>query len=392
MAFYVSLYLITAIGSFFVFNRSKSTEINTVQGKHEYNMHSLCYVNYFVVCGLLVFLSCARYGIGTDYFLYKKGYEGTAGWWEIVDMRGVFGWLIKVFTSLKLPYQFFIMCFSIVSLGIMFTIVLYRSWNPWLSMTAFLGLSYYSFSFSGFRQFCAMMLLVLAVYINTDNKNIKHLKLSTVLILIVAAAIHETSLLASLLIIIIFYWKPQKKTVYRFSMVGVILFVITRMSLTYINRLISLIVSYSGYYSNYLNYTGDQYYRLYSQGISLYATILLVPSMYLVYKIIEAYNSQDFQMTDFSYTMLKIYFFYEMFLCFNMSSEMIDRFAFYFAISAVFVYPLFIKYIHWKRGKKTALQSLIFLIAAMLYMFTRYLGTNAYGIVPYSWIFGGVLK
>ena len=81
-----------------------------------------------------------------------------------------------------------------------------------------------------------------------------------------------------------------------------------------------------------------------------------------------------------------------MFLCFNMSSEMIDRFAFYFAISAVFVYPLFIKYIHWKRGKKTALQSLIFLIAAMLYMFTRYLGTNAYGIVPYSWIFGGVLK
>ena len=165
---------------------------------------------------------------------------------------------------------------------------------------------------------------------------------------------------------------------------------ITRLSLTYINRLIALIVSYSGYYSNYLNYTGAQYYRLYSQGTSLYATILLVPSMYLVYKIIEAHNDGDFQMTEFSYTMLKIYFFYEMFLCFNMSSEMIDRFAFYFAISVVFAYPLFIKFIHWKRGKKTALQALLFLLLAMLYMFTRYLGTNAYGIVPYSWIFGGV--
>lgn len=384
------MYLLSAIGSFFVFNRSKRTEICTVQGKHEYNMHSLCAINYLVFCGLLIFLSCTRYGIGTDYFLYKKCYDGTAGWWEIVDMRGVFGWLVNVFTSAKLPYQFFIMCFSVVSLGLLFITVLRCSWNPWLSITAFIGLSYYSFSLSGFRQFCAMILLVFAVYINTANKQMKHLKLSTVLILIIAAGIHATSLVASLIIIIIFYWKPKKKNIYIFSVCGVCLFVVTRLSLPYVNRLIELIVSYSGYYSNYLNYTGSQYYRLYSQGTSLYSAVLLVPSMYLVYKIIDAYNNSEFQLTEFSYTMLKIYFFYEMFLCLNMSSEMIDRFAFYFAISVIFVYPLFIKYIHWMRGKKAALQVLLFLLIAMLYMFNRYLGTNAYGIVPYSWIFGGV--
>lgn len=387
MFFYILLYLVSAIGSFLVFNRAKKAEINFASGKHEYNMHSLCYFNYILFCGFLIFFSCARYGIGTDYFLYKKSYEGTAGWWEIVDMRGVFGWLVKVFTSINLPYQVFIICFSIVSLGIIFTIVLRCSWNPWLSIATLLGLSYYSFSLSGFRQFCAMMLLIFAVYMNTVNKNMKHLRLSTVLVLIIAGAIHQTSLVASIIIIILFYWKPNEKTIYRLSLIGIVLFVITRLSLTYINGLIALIVSYSGYYSNYLNYTGSQYYRLYSQGTSLYATILLIPSMYLIYKIIDSYSNNRFELTEFSYMMLKVYFFYEMFLCLNMSSEMIDRFTFYFAISVVFVYPLFIRYIHWKQGKKTAVQVLLFLIVAMLYMFTRYLGTNVYGIVPYSWIF-----
>ena len=390
MELYILLYLVSAVGGFLVINKAQIKELGNSTGKYEYHMRAGSHLGYIVFYGILGFLACRRYGIGTDYFLYKKGYDGTAGWWEIVDMRGVFGWLVKVFTGLNLPYQVFIAFFSVVSLGIIFKIILRCSWNPWLSITAFLGLSYYSFSLSGFRQFCAMMLLVLAIYINTENKKIKHLKLSTVLVLIIAAAIHETSVVASIIIIAIFYWKPQKKTIYRFSIIGVGVFALTRISLTYINKLIALIVSYSGYYSNYLNYTGSQYYRLYSQGTSLYATVLLIPSMYLVYKIIESYNAGEFQLTDFSYMMLKIYFFYEMFLCLNMSSEMIDRFAFYFAISVVFIYPIFTKYVQWKSGKKAAMQVFLFLIAAMLYMFTRYLGTNAYGIVPYSWIFSGV--
>lgn len=386
MFFYIALYTFGVIGSLHILNHSKRTAIEDakeIKGAMNRNMKGY----FYVYCTILIALSCLRYGIGTDYFLYEKNFTGSAGWWEVVDLRGAFGYLVRLFAALHIPYQVFIALFAYLSLTVIFKLALKYSWNPILTVTLLVGLSFYSFSMSGFRQFAAIAILIYAIHINCENERNRKLIIKTLIWLVIAGLFHQTSLLASVIIILLIFWNPKKKQMQILNGVFLVLFVLTRVFIVQINHLISLMVSMTGYYANYLNYIGAHYYRLYSQGTSLYNTLLLIPCLFFLYRIISDFNASKYVLNKFSYTALKIFYFYQLFLCFNMSSEMIDRFLFYFSIMAVFVYPMFIRYAHIKYGKRFSLALGLFIICVVGYMFTRYLSTNAYGIIPYDWIF-----
>lgn len=385
MIFYMTIYVVLCINTFLILNKSSRYMMTLDYTVSDFQMCQVQRIIYFVFCFFLIGLSCLRYGLGTDYFLYESGYNGTNAQWEIVDKRGIFGLLINLFNKLNLPYQALIAFFAIASLSILFYLIKRYSWNPMFSLAVLVGMSFYSFSLSGFRQFAAIILIMFAIHMNSCSQKIKHLYISTIVILLVAGSIHQTSLIASVIILLIFFWKPKTSTIFKLSIAGVCALGITRVFIKYINQLITIIVGLTGYYSNYLKYGNSsvRYYRLYSEGTSLFNIILLIPCLFLIYRIIKDYNEGIFRLSKFSYVTTKLYFIYQLFLCMNMSSEMIDRFAFYFSFSMIFSYPLFLKYIHFKWNKKNAALFSTFLCLANGYMFARYLSNNAYGIIPY---------
>lgn len=386
MSFYLSIYFLFVFASFIFFANYSKIKFSL---NEDYKIPILTKLSFCLFCSILILSSCLRYGIGTDYFLYQRLFNGTSFSWESVDARFLFKFFIDLFNKLHLPFQLFVSFFAIVSLLLLFIVIFRKSMNPYLSVAIFLGSSLYSFSLSGFRQFAAIILVLYSAYIYTESDTkLKNNKLISLLFILIALGIHMTALPATIILYLIYLWKPSIKTVQFLSIAAVPITIILRMSLGLVNKLVVFIVMHSGYYSGYNNYlrTGMSY-RLLSDGISLYNLILMIPILFFISSILLDYAKGNYPLSSFRLLVMKVSFCCELFYSLNMSSEMIDRFVMYYSISSLFLFPEIVAYCKWKWGEQISFVALLVFCSIIAFMYYRNLSSNIYEIVPYVSIF-----
>lgn len=391
MWLYLGIYLLFITGSFFVINRSNRKDIVDFRGCSTVRrLRQNERIFLFLLCFMLLCISVFRYGLGSDYALYQRNYEGTAGYWELTDNRLLYALLNQLFHLFHLPFQSFIGFFAIYSLLLFQIIVKRYSWEQFLSYAMLVGQSYYSFSLSGFRQFAAIISLLFAVHMYYKDGKLSWNNWKWLIFLGIAVGVHLSSLFGVVLIVLLIKWNPKPKTVFILNICGIFTLIATRIFLGRINSLIAFLVGRMGAYSGYLNYanSAEQYYRLFSQsGTALFNLLLLLPSLFFCYEIFKDNNIGSFKCDNFNILMLKMYYVWQLFLCFNMNSEMINRLAMYISISSVFVYPTILRYVHNRYGKKCLWIAWLFIILSIGFVFLRALLRNIYDIIPYVSIF-----
>lgn len=387
MWFYFSLYIIATVLTILTFNKIKKCNFNKYLNR-EIRMGFYLNLLYCLFIIVLIIIASCRYRIGTDYGLYEKGYNGIShsGWLNI-EFNGLFKVLIDFFNMLGFSYQEFITFFAIFTLGIFATVFYKYSINPFGSVLTLIGLSYFTFGMNSFRQFFAVSLVLYATILFGRKLGYKKISLKAIVIVAIAVGIHNSALYASIIILLISFWKLRSKRIRILNFIGIILCCVTRAMLPLVNKCIGFITLHMGIYSSYANYSGDNYYRFYSQGTSAYNLLLLIPNLIIIYYMVKDYETNKFYLKSFEKILIKVYYFTQLFYCLNMNSEMIIRFTVYFSITTVLMYPLLIKYLHWKCGKSIAFVMLLILILAMGFMFWRNLSNNVYGILPYTSIF-----
>ncbi|MBR7928198.1 EpsG family protein [Aerococcaceae bacterium zg-ZUI334] len=382
MFFYLSLYIFFA--AIAIVNRNMHIESVNVKLRIGNISISLKNLMFWILSTLLIALSCFRYGIGTDYFHYKNAYDGTMPWWISIDERLLFKWLMQLFNALHLPFQVFIIFFSLLSLILLFKMVESESSNPYFSVAVFLGLSIYSFSFNSFRQFAAIVVLIYAFYTLKKKRKL----LNFIFFVLVSIGLHMSALLAAIVWLVIDYWKPKLFHFRMFMFGAVVLLPITWISLNYVNKVLLFLIHFTGHYSGYVNYERTAMaYRLLSSGITLYNLIFIFPVLSLIIYIMRDYFLGKYNLSDFQLLCLKVSFLCNFFYSFNLSSEMIDRMIFYFSILNIFLYPELIRYIRWKWGNFFAFIAILVLTMIVGYMFYRNLNFNIHEIIPYKTIF-----
>lgn len=386
MFFYLFIYFLSvcfSITFWHVFSKSQSV----FQEVREYPLPTKFFLGF--ISSILIVVSCLRYGIGTDYFLYQRLFTGNTLIWEKVDARLLFKFSIDFFNRLHLPFQVFVSFFSFFSLFLLFKVIYKKSKNPFLSIAIFMGSSLYSFSLSGFRQFAAIVLVLYSSYLYTrTTENSKYNKFICLGIVIIAFSIHMTALPAAIIFYLVYLWKPSIKTVQILCISAIPITVITRIGLGLVNKVFILIVTHSGYYSGYSNYLSNNMgLRLLSKGISLYNLILLIPLLYFIFFMLFDYVKGNYHLSSFNLFIIKISLCCELFYSLNMSSEIINRFIMYFSISSLFLFPEIVAYCNWKWGRRISIVTLLGFLALITFMYFRNLSSNIYDIVPYISVF-----
>jgi len=367
----ILVYLVGGKQTYIVYNRSVS-----------YNKKPLLEsVALYFIAIFLIIVSAIRYGIGTDYLVYERAYNYS----DFENFDFLYKLTYKILKAFNLPYQAFIILTALISIGLITYLILKtKGINRIFSIVVFLGLNYYGMSFNMFRQFSSICIVMFAVYCYSQKKVIVAISLY-----IVAMGFHMSALLTFPVVIFLLFFKAERKSIIFLSTIAIVMFLVVPTSLT--GNIVQYFLIHSGRFSEYLNATDTFALRTFNQGLSRTNTILFLPNIILIAKIL---CDKDYLNTKSVYIQycLKIMYMYILIISFKIGSEMIDRFLTYFSITCVWVYPVIENYLKYKYSKTLGNIYKLIIILICSYTLIYQLNANVYQIVPYKTIFSNNLQ
>lgn len=366
--FYITVILLCSILAYIC---EKCIDLSsTFIGRKHYCILLKCVGLTFYCASFLIawFVSAVRYGIGTDYNLYRNIYEFLDVNDSILNSMKIFdvepGWIIFNILVKKIYYdaQHVFIISSLIYIVCVYIVIYYyrRRINIGLSIFIFMCIAYVP-SFNTVRQYVAIGIIMLS-YRYIENKRL----FTTLLIIALATCFHYTSL----------FWLPvyfyitssskayKKKKIILF---GVLIFILFNY-----NTMLSLIVSVSPSFAKYSRYTSDKI-----AGVNLAKILFQIPIVF----IIIYYRKLFKNLGDFMYKFMDLYY-VSVFLSFlsNMTSYAV-RIAYYFEITQVIFIPYIIKSINNKFDKFIIVSFLIIYYLCYWYVYFAYLGHNE--VIPY---------
>lgn len=260
----------------------------------------------------LILISGLRYGIGTDYPMYKSFYFNinlpNAAKVEIGFKILI---LLANFLFKEKYWLFFTLCSSISIIPI-YLIFKKKSKKPSLSFLIFISLGFYTLSFNMVRQFIALSLCIVAIS-EIEHKNfIKYLFL-----ILMASLFHITSLIM-LPMYLCGNKNSSKKTMMR-------LFFLEMFAGFLFNPIFNFVVSNIPQYSMYLNYDGV------NAGIGTY----LLSFVYLIIILFQINHYDFFADNKFNKICLNISVLAVPFIVFSTFNILFARLIYYFLIPAL---------------------------------------------------------
>ncbi|WP_291569581.1 EpsG family protein [Clostridium sp. UBA4548] len=181
---YIIIFLILALCSYYEFKGNKYIKAS---------------FNYLFV--FLAFISCIRYGQGTDYFGYMRNYYITPPIHKFssifdLDIHGELGFVFinSIFRTFNIKFEVFAGITAVITMALIYRFIKKYSKLPITSLTLFYVLYYLVYVFSGIRQG-----LAIAIFIGIAIDLYREEKYKTfVLVILLAATIHSSVLIALL--------------------------------------------------------------------------------------------------------------------------------------------------------------------------------------------------
>lgn len=322
------------------------------------------YIDYIFLIIMICF-SGFRYGIGSDYHLYRRIYEFSA--YNLsrtpTNRTGIgFSYLCYFFNKIGFSYQFFVFFISAITIICFYIFIKKKATTPGRAILAFISLGFYTSTFNTFRQMLSVGILLMA-FIAFQNKK----KIASLLLATCSFFFHSSSLYGILLYLIIYKFKDKK---INFMIVYPIAIVI---SLFY-EQIFSRIMVYFEQYSSYLTYESTHGIGTYLM-VFFYLSITLFIILYNRKRILAVNKNNNY--------MINLLIVGDIIMLFQLKNWLFARLAVY---STIFVPILLSEYYDTvKLEKKKGLSMLFYLVLLGYFiMYTMSFG----GVVPYNTIFG----
>lgn len=313
--------------------------------------------------GIIILFSGLRYGIGSDYILYEAGYERSTNIDNFFNSRTGFGYELLTYffyTKLNLNYQVWIFVVSFLTNLLIYSFMKKKSERPGLAMLIYIALGFYTFSFNGFRQSLAMILIIYGLGYLQEHKKIK-----CIICYLLGFSIHSISLLG-IIVFTLLYLRPKIKIkplyVFMISIIGFVLY----------DYLFSKIVGGLEGYEMYFN-TANKYVS----GIGTYINALFYLVIYIFImlpnrKKIEDYN--DNNSLYFKITTIGI-----IINIFSIKNWLFNRVALQLLIFITFILSSYYEVQDFRNRK---LESFIFYSLIFIYYIMNVMSFN--GVLPYQ--------
>ena len=304
----------------------------------------------------MILISGLRYGIGTDYLMYKSFYFDinlpNAAKVEIGFKVLI---LIANFLFKEKYWLFFTLC-SCISIVPIYLLFKKKSNNPALSFLIFISLGFYTLSFNMVRQFIALSFCMIAIP-EIEHKNL--IKYS--FLILVASFFHITSLI----MLPMYLWGNKvgsKKTMTR-------LFFLEMFAGFLFNPIFNFAVSNIPQYSMYSNYGGV------NAGIGTY----LLSFVYLIIILFQISHYDFFANNKFNKICLNISVLAVPFIVFSTFNILFARLIYYFLIPALI--PLANITNFFKEKKTQKIFNILIICVCIAFFILNILSFN--GVYPY---------
>lgn len=233
-------------------------------------------------------------GVGTDYELYLKNYNGIIqGTYEFVDYKSIMVQIIRILGKYGICFQVSVFLISTITIYIAFKIFKEYEKNINFTFAIFSYMTiFFQMSMNIYRQMLAAEIFLLAtVYLYKKNNIVKYW-----FWYIVAVLIHSSILPFGL----VFFFrrtitekKYQKKRIILYIVALIIIIILP--SLTYLNRRLSGILSHYAWYLTRFEYTGI------GLGLIRYLVLAIIPATFI------ASTGLDIEMNDKGLHYVKFY-------------------------------------------------------------------------------------
>ena len=316
---------------------------------------------------LLLLILCAfsaiRYGIGSDYFLYKNIFLSSYNIGNIATNRsGVgFSYLCNFLYTHGMSYEFLIFICSVLTVTSVYIFIKRFSNKPGIAILAYISLGFYTSSFNGFRQYLALSLLLIGFLCLKEKKYF-----ITIIAFLIAYYIHTSSIIGIAAYLFFYIFKNVKL---KFSIMFIVFLVLSSLY----NIVFFKIVSFFPEYSRYITYDSKAAIGTYMVVLIyfLITLILILPRR----KKIE--NSNEYSNEFINYLIIAISL-----MLFQLKNYLFARIIIYFTI---FTPILISEYFYNSNVKKDKIKEILIYII----LFTHYIIyiSSFGGVIPYNTIF-----
>jgi len=216
-----------------------------------------------VMFGLMFLVSVMRYGIGNDYFSYIRIFEEIriTPWSEMLTLKyePLFTVTTKLISEITVNPEIMYGIYAVLILAPVAYSIYRHSDNVWISVSAYLCLTFFYTSLSFIRQSIAVSVLILAYGF------IKQRKIIPVLILaVVAILFHYTSLAFIPFFLLAYFVKPTKKSLIIYGSVSlgllIVCLVMKALGANPLNLAAQLVTMVTG--KDYAGYVGSKWFEL----------------------------------------------------------------------------------------------------------------------------------
>jgi transmembrane protein EpsG len=308
---------------------------------------------YYFATLIMCLFAGLRYGVGTDYWTYKKMLS-AAKMTQLAEYEGDIGFLIisKIISHFtdNTRVHFFVISSFIV---ILFMLYIYKySKVKWLSVLIYLGLGSYFVAFNIMRQFIAVAICIYAYkYIINDSKKYY-------IFIVLASTFHMTALvMIPVKILVTFKW--SKITYMILSGIGIFIYLNMNYVLSFFEE------------SNRISGYTDSYYTNQGSNPMTFIIILLI-------FIFCAFFKNNYEDKNEREKFIKILFLGVIFAFCGMRGLIFNRIAEYFMASAIILIPNII--INFKSKER---RMLMYLVSICLMIYVSFLLMNQGNLVPY---------
>lgn len=308
---------------------------------------------------LLILFSGLRYGIGTDYFLYKAIYDSSYKDISLIasSRTGIgFSYLIIFLNKLGLDFTIFILLCSIVTITGIYVFLKKYSVRPGLAILIYISLGYFTASFNGFRQQLGLSLSLIGLMFFRERKYIY-----SVIIFTISFMIHS-----SLLVPIIVYILIDSKKI---KIRPIALYSISFFAYIFYEYLFSRVIINIDSYSGYLEYNS-------TSGIGTFLMVFIyifVTNMFLYRNKKTLYNISQYSSSHMNYLLIGTAI-----MILQLKNWLFVRFAVDFTI---FISLSLAEFYSIKLEKEKNLRLLFYILLFIYYIF--YINSFG-GVVPYN--------
>lgn len=361
----------------------RGSKINLLNGKVKKSG-----IIFFCSCAALLFLSCFRKGIGTDYNVYSQRFLYNID--ELSNSFIIFHFA-KFIRNIRFPFQILIIVASLLFLIPVFKSI-YRSNSKFklFGLAYFVGVGYYQLSYNIFRQCAAIGLLCTLLWEYNQKKYI-----NCIILIMLIVGIHNIVAPFILIFWLIIKWNPKKLIIGILNSISVLIFLFLNNDIT-VDIILYFIdkLRYISSLSAYAITSNEEYWNeIYAQSPTLEMKLLFIPMIIILSIMLLDNEYCKNKLTSYELGLIKISYFYILITSIKMGSTLVTRFLMCISIILVLTIPLIIqycfdrltKYRKWGSLFKVGLTGLLFVF--IIYMSVVNIKYNGGEVYPYTSIF-----